>query len=137
MPTTKELAFRLEDRPGTIGKFRALADRGVNILAFQVFPSVGQSVVRLVVDNPTTAKTVLDAERVTYTEVEVALVKLPHRPGELARAASRLGEANININYAYCGVEPGANAPLLIFGVAEVGQAVAILDQTAAAAAGT
>src|SRR6266852_4194357 len=118
MPTTKELAFRLEDRPGTIGKVsRALADRGVNI--------------------PTTAKTVLDAERVTYTEVEVALVKLPHRPGELARAASRLGEANININYAYCGVEPGANAPLLIFGVAEVGQAVAILDQTATAAAGT
>ena len=138
MPTTKELAFRLEDRPGTIGKFsRALADRGVNILAFQAFPSVGQSLVRLVVDNPTTAKTVLDAERVTYTEVEVALVKLPHRPGELARAASRLGEAKININYAYCGVEPGANAPLLIFGVAEVGQAVAILDQTAAAAAGT
>ncbi|PYU09301.1 MAG: amino acid-binding protein [Acidobacteria bacterium] len=134
MPTTKELAFRLEDRPGTIGKLsRALADRGVNILAFQAFPSVGQSLVRLVVDNPTTAKTVLDAERVTYTEVEVT------------RSASRTvlavvglsSEANININYAYCGVEPGANAPLLIFGVAEVGQAVAILDQTAAAAAGT
>ena len=109
----------------------------MNILAFQTFPSVGQSLVRLVVDNPTTAKTVLDAERVIYTEVEVALVKLPHRPGELARVASRLGEANININYAYCGVEPGTNAPLLIFGVAEVGQAVAILDQTAAAAAAT
>ncbi len=134
----QELAFRLEDRPGTTGKVcRALADRGVNILAFQAFPSVGQSLVRLVVDNPTTAKTVLDAERVTYTEVEVAQVKLPHRPGELARAASRLGDANININYAYCGVEPGTNAPLLIFGVAEVGQAVTILDQTAAAAAGT
>src|SRR3989441_10121185 len=107
MTPTKELAFRLEDRPGTIGKLsRALAARGVNILAFQASPSVGQSLVRLVVDNPTTAKTVLDAERVTYTEVEVALVKLPHRPGELARATSRLGEANININYAYCGVEP-------------------------------
>src|SRR5712691_6018209 len=138
MPTSKEFAIRMEDRPGTLGKVcRALADRAVNILAFQSFPTGKESLVRFVVDNPTTAKSVLDAQRLTYTEAEVAQVKLPHRPGELARAASRLGEANININYAYCGVEPGANAPLLIFGVAEVGQAVAILDQTAAAAAGS
>jgi len=87
----------------------------------------------LVVDNPTTAKTVLDTQRLNYTEAEVVQVKLAHRPGELARAASRLGDANININYAYCGVEAGTNAPLLIFGVAEVGRALTILEQVAAA----
>ncbi len=138
MPTSKEFTIRMEDQPGTLGKAcRALADRGVNILAFQSIPSEGKSLVRFVADNPTTAKTVLDTERLNYTEAEVAQVKLPHRPGELARAASRLGDANININYAYCGVEPGTNTPLLIFGVSEVGRAVTILDQTAAAAAGT
>jgi len=127
----------MEDRPGTLGKIcRALADRGVNILAFQSFPIGGKSLTRFVVDNPTTAKTVLSAERLTYTEEEVAQVKLPHRPGELARAASRLGEANININYTYCGLEPGTNAPLVIFGVLEAARAATILDQ-AAAAAGT
>ncbi len=137
MPTTKEFTIRMEDRPGTLGKAcRALADRGVNILAFQSFPSEGQSLVRFVVDNPTTTKTVLDTQRLTYTEAEVARIKLSHRPGELARAASRLGEANININYAYCGVEPGTNAPLLIFGVTEAARAATILDQ-AAAGAGT
>lgn len=137
MPTTKELTVQMEDRPGTLGKIcRALADRGVNILAFQSMPFEGKSLVRMAVDNPTAAKTVLDKERLTYTEAEVVQVKLPHRPGELARAGSKLGEANININYAYSGVEPGTNAPLLIFGVAEVGRAVKILDQ-AAAAAGT
>ncbi len=135
MPTTKEFAIRMEDRPGTLGKFcRALADRGVNILAFQSVPFEGKSLVRLVVDNPATAKTVIDNEQLPCTEAEVAQVKLAHRPGELARAASRLGEANININYAYVGVEPGTNAPLLIFGVAEVARAVAILEQAAAAA---
>src|SRR2546422_11570403 len=36
MPTAKEFALRLDDRPGTLGKVcRTLADRGVNILAFQ------------------------------------------------------------------------------------------------------
>ena len=136
MPTTKEFTVHMEDRPGTLGKFcRALADRGVNILAFESGPFEGKSLVRLVVDNPTTAKTVLDRQRVTYTEAQVAQVKLPHRPGELARVASRLGEANINIDYAYGGVEPDTNAPILIFGVKEVSQAAAILDETAAAAA--
>src|SRR5438128_12192265 len=106
MPTSQEFAIRMEDRPGTLGKVcRALAERGVNILAFQSFSTGKESIVRFVVDNPTTAKSVLDAQRLTYTEVEVAQVKLPNRPGELARAASRLGHANININYAYCGVE--------------------------------
>ena len=132
MPMSKEFAIRMEDRPGTLGKVcRALADRAVNILAFQSFPTGKESLVRFVADNPTTAKSVLDAQRLTYTEVEVAQVKLPHRPGELARAASRLGDANIN--YAYCGVEAGTNAPLLIFGVAEVGRALTILEQVAAA----
>ncbi len=93
--------------------------------------------VHIVVDNPTTAKKVLDIERVTYTEKEVAQVELPHRPGELARVASELGEANININYAYCGLEPSTNMPLLIFGVADVGRAVLILEQPAKAAART
>ena len=138
MPTAKEFTVFVEDRPGQIGKLcRALADRGINILAFQAFPSDGKTLTRLVVDNPTTAKTVLDTERLTYAEAEVAVVKLPHRPGELARAASLLGDANININYAYGGLEAGTNAPLLIFGVAEVSRAVMILEQAAAAAAGT
>src|SRR5229473_2883099 len=130
MPTAKEFAIRMEDRPGTLGKiFRVLADRAVNILAFQSFPTEGKALTRIVVDNPAAAKKVLDSERLTYTESEVAQVKLPHRPGELARAASRLGEANINISYGYCGLEDGTNAPLLVFGVAEVGRAATVLEQ--------
>ena len=61
-------------------------------------------------------------------------VNLAHRPGELARAAQKLGDAGSNINYPYCGAEPNTNAPLIIFGVAEVGKATPLLEQTAAAA---
>jgi hypothetical protein len=137
MPRAKELNLRLEDRPGTLGKIsQALADRGMNILAFHSFPSEGKSLVRLVVDNLATAKTVLDSQKVPYTEAEVAQVSLPNRTGELARAASRLGEANININYAYTGVDPATNKPLLFFGINDVSRGVEILDQAAAAARG-
>ena len=138
MPVTKEFTVLMEDRPSTLGKTcQALADRGVNILALQSFPIGGKSVTRFIVDNPTTAKTVLDGERLTYVEAEIVQAKLPHRPGEIARIASRLGEANININYAYCGLEPGTNIPLVFFGVTDVDNAAPILDRAEAAAAKT
>jgi len=138
MPTAEELAIQIADRPCAFGRAcRALADRGVNILALQSFPvSTGASLVRFVVDNPTLAKRALATEGFAYTETEVAEVKLAHRPGALAQAASRLADAGININYTYCGVEPGTNPPLLILGVAEAGLAMAVLDQAAAEAAG-
>jgi hypothetical protein len=137
MPTTREFTVHLEDSPGTLGKLcRALADRGVNVVAFQSFPeSKGKSTVRLVTDNPTMTKSVLESEHTTHTETQIAQTKLPHRPGGLASAAAKLGEAKININYAYPGIEPGTNVPVVIFGVAEVGQATKILDEVAAAAA--
>ena len=135
MPATKEFIVLLEDRPSTLGKVcRALADREVNILALQSFPIGGKSVTRFIVDNASAAKTVLDSEQLTYVEAEIVQAKLPHRPGEIARVASRLGEANININYAYCGLEPGTNTPLVFFGVTEVSKAAQVLEQAAAAA---
>jgi hypothetical protein len=135
MPTTKEFSIRMQNQPGILGGIcRSLAVRGVNILAFQACPSEGKSLVRLVVDKATDAKSVLDDLKLEYDEVQVAQVKLPHRPGELARAASKLGEAGVNINYAYCGIEPATNEPLLFFGVAEASRAATILDEAARAA---
>jgi hypothetical protein len=136
MPITKEFTVLMEDRPSTLGKVcQALAERGVNILALQSFPIGGKIVTRFIVDNPPTAKTVLVNEGLTYVETEIVHAKIAHRPGEIARVASRLGEANISINYAYCGLEPGTNAPLVFFGVADVERAATILERAAAAAA--
>src|SRR5215469_16470398 len=135
MPASKEFAILMEDRPGTLGKIcRSLADRNVSILAFQSVPLGGKSLVRLLVDNPSTARDVLNAERVMYSEEEIAHLKAANKAGELARLAARLGDANININYAYGGLESGTNAPIVVFGVSVATKAASILDQAAAAA---
>jgi hypothetical protein len=136
MPTVKELNIQLENQPSTLATLcSALANRKVNIVALQASTAERRSQVHLIVDNLAAAKSILDADRMTYTENDVAQVTLPNRPGELARVAGRLGEANININYAYAGNEPKTNAPLLFFGVQEVGRAAQLLDQSAAATA--
>jgi hypothetical protein len=81
---------------------------------------------------PATPKTVLDSEQLTYVEAEIVQAKLLHRSGEIARVASRLGEANIN--YAYCGLELRTNTPLVFFGVTEVSKAAQVFEHAAAAA---
>jgi hypothetical protein len=136
VPIATELTIRMENRPGSLGKVcRELSQRGINILAFQSIPSDKTILVCMVVDKPAAAEAILDREGISYSEAEVAQVKLPNAPGELARAASKLGDANININYAYCGVEPGSNSPLVVFGVTEVSSAAYILDRAAVAVA--
>jgi hypothetical protein len=132
MPKVKEFTVTIEDKPGALGKcFLALAERGVNILAFQSYVEEGESLARLVVDNPAGAKAVLGDLRMIFEETEAAVVRLPHRPGELGRAAARLGEKQINIDYSYCGLEPGSPLALIVFGVDNLSKAANALDELA------
>lgn len=88
MPKTKEFSIRMEDEPGTLGKIcRALADAKVNILAFQSIPWEKKSLVRFVVDNPTTAKSVLDTQKLKYYLVNPLGHLSPN--GSLANLAAR------------------------------------------------
>jgi hypothetical protein len=136
MPKAREFTVNIEDKPGAQGKcFLALAERGVNILAFQSYVEEGESLARFVVDDPTTAIEVLGSLHMIFEETQVAVIRLAHRPGELGRAASRLGEKQINIDYSYCGLEPGSTLALVVFGVDNLTKAVTLLDELAAAQA--
>jgi len=136
MAKAKEFTVTIEDKPGALGKcFRALAERGVNILAFQSYVEERESLVRIVVDNPSAAKEVLGGLHMIFEETEVALVRLAHRSGELARATSRLGEHQINVDYSYSGLEPGSSRALAVFGVDNLTKAAAVLDEISAESA--
>jgi len=133
MPKVKEFTVTIEDKPGALGKcFLALAERGVNVLAFQSYVEEGESLARLVVDNPASAKAVLGSLGMIFEETEAALIRLPNRPGELGRAAARLGENKINVDYSYCGLEPGSALALVVFGVDNLSKAAKALDDLAA-----
>jgi hypothetical protein len=132
MAKAKEFTVTIEDKPGALGKcFLALSERGVNILGFQSYVEERESLVRIIVDDPATAKAVLGGLRMIFEETEVALVRVHHRPGELGRAAALLGEHQINIDYSYCGVDAGSSLVILIFGVDNVSKAAAVLDTLA------
>ena len=133
MAKAKELTVAIADKPGALGKcFLALAERGVNIHAFQSYVEERESLVRFVTDDVATAKAVLAAKSMIFEETDVAVVRLAHRPGALGRAAARLGEAHVNIDYSYCGLDAGSTLALLVFGVDRLTKAATLLDELAA-----
>lgn len=133
MPKTKEFTVTIEDKPGALGRFfSGLSEQGINILAFQSYVEEGESLARLIVDHPAAAKKVLGGLRMIFEETEAAVAALPNRPGELAKATTLLGEKHINIDYSYCGVEPGSPRAIVVFGVDNLTKAAALLDELAA-----
>jgi hypothetical protein len=136
MAKAKEFTVTIEDKPGALGKcFLALAERGINVVAFQSYVEEGESLARFLADDMAGAKAVLGGLRMIFEETDVAVARLPHRPGALGRAASRLGENQINIDYTYFGLEPGSTLGLVVFGVDNLNKAATLLDELAAESA--
>jgi len=130
MAKAKEFTVTIEDKPGALGRFfTALAEKGVNILAFQSYVEEGESLARLIVSDPAAAKAALGGLRMIFEETEAAVVRVEHRPGELGRAAAKLGEAGINVEYSYCGLERGSEKALVVFGVDNLKKAAKALDE--------
>ncbi len=103
----------LVNKPGVLAQVtRALADEKINIVAMTLVDSQEHGVLRLVAENPQATRSVLGRLNLPMTETEVLCVDLPNQTGALADVASVLGQAHININYAYCtsGV-PGGERP--------------------------
>jgi prephenate dehydratase len=81
MAKAKEFTVAIADKPGALGNcFLDLAERGVNIVAFQSYVEERESLVRFVADNVAT-KAVLATKSMIFEETDVAVVKLGHRPG--------------------------------------------------------
>jgi len=133
MAKANEFTVTIEDKPGALGRcFLGLAERGVNILAFQSYVEEGESLARFIADDRLAAKAVLGNLGMIFEEGEVATARLPNRPGALGRAATRLGEKQINIDYSYCGPEQDSRFALLVFGVDRPTLGGTVLDELAA-----
>ena len=130
MARMKEFTVTIEDKPGALGRcFDALAEKGVNLFAFQSYVEEGESLMRMVVNDPATAKATLGGMRMIFEETEVAVASLENKAGELARAAVKLGDLGVNIDYSYSGQQPGEAKMLVVFGVDNIVKASKRLDE--------
>ena len=98
-----QLAVFLDNRPGMLARTcQALAAAKINILALSILDTVDHAIVRMVVDTPKEAESVLSRMHALVQRRDVIVMEIPNAVGELARIAERLVEAGINLEYAYC-----------------------------------
>ncbi len=122
----KQISIFSENRPGRLAAIaRAMQEEKINILAFSIAEADGFGVVRALVDQTEKAYEKLTRMGFTVSFTDVIAVRMKDEPGGLHEIAKILGDANINIEYAYA--YSGKEAAVLILRVNNAREAVATL----------
>ena len=128
MAKAKQITVWVESTPGQMGRIaKALGDAKVNITAFTAYTTGGESPIRLQVSSPAKAKKVLLELGLRVTEEEVLRVTVADKPGILGAIGARLGEAGINVEYAYASVAKGSRKTDVVLGVGDMAGAAKAL----------
>jgi hypothetical protein len=129
MQVTKQLALFLDNRPGTLARVcEALAKAKINIYAISTSDTVDHSVVRMVLSEPDRALRLFEDHNALVVEDDVLLIEGDNRPGSLASICQTLGEAKVNIEYAYLATPPSARKGLLVLRVSNAAKALKVLN---------
>jgi hypothetical protein len=122
----KDLTIELSaDRPGTLGKvFDAIAKAGINLDGF----AEAGGTLHVVTPDAAGARRALEAGgyRVTH-ENDVVVFDVVDRPGMAASAFRQLGEAGVNVTFAYV-----ANGNRLVVGAADIKKAADVVARLGA-----
>ncbi len=123
MARVTQLLVLAEHKPGTLARICSeLAKLAVNITAIMAAHDQPGGI-RLVATPVGTARRVLDSLGIPYKEEEGIAVGLGDRPGALGKVTRKLGDAGVNIEYAYGSIVKGENRALIVLGVSDVAKA--------------
>jgi hypothetical protein len=130
--TEVELAVRLGNRPGALGKvLSTVADAGTNILAYCCYSDRDEGVVLLVTENSLRAKDALEAAGFHCRANTVVVVGATDQVGGAALLGARLGFAGVHILYSYAS-SADAEHFCAVFKTSDDRRAIAVLDPVAA-----
>jgi len=120
MAKAKQLTVWVESTPAQLGRIaKALSDARVNITAFTCGTQSGDCPLRLQVSQHAKARKLLQELGLRVTEEEVLRLTVADKPGVLAEIGTRLGEAAINIEYAYGAVAEKSRRADLVLSVSD------------------
>jgi hypothetical protein len=130
MEIAKQLSVFLANKPGMLADVcDELAKANVNIFALTISDTADHSVVRMVVSDTERALAIFEERGVLVVASKVLLIENSNKPGALAKIATRLAKAKINIEYAYLATSPGAKTGLLILRAHDTKRALKVLGK--------
>ena len=100
--SVKQISIFLENKAGRLDEMTTvLSDNNVNMRAVSLAETDGFGIVRIIVDDPYAATTVLKDAGYINKLTSVVIVEVPNSPGGLNRVLKVFTEAQINLEYIY------------------------------------
>ncbi|PKL59253.1 MAG: acetolactate synthase [Methanomicrobiales archaeon HGW-Methanomicrobiales-4] len=122
----RQISVFSENKPGRLATMaKACQEEGVNILAFSIAEADGFGVIRALVDKPDIAFQKLTSLGMNVAFTHVIAVEMRDEPGGLYEIASRLSDAEVNIEYSYA--YSGKDRAVLILRVDQGEEAIKLL----------
>ena len=112
-PMAVQLSVFIDDRVGQLMRLTQLFDRtDIRILGLMVVNSVDCAIVRMIVDDPDEAMTVLADHHFPVKQTELLVVLVPHGKRALMQLWGAVLSAEINVHYTYAllGLSQGSPA---------------------------
>ena len=124
----KQLSVFVENKPGRLAEITAaIAEKGINMRALSVTDTKDFGILRVIVDKPEEAETVLKNAGLTVSLTNVIAIGIDDKPGAFASAIKILGDANITVDYIYAFVPRTEASAYVILHVGDTEAAVAAL----------
>ncbi len=112
----RQISVFVENQPGSMMSVTSvLTEAGVNIRAISTFDTPEFGIMRLVVDDPVSAKQSLTAKGFVTRVSDVIGVELKDEQGNLNQMLKILADGKINIDYIYSFVIREGKAPVMVF----------------------
>ncbi|MBN1844347.1 MAG: ACT domain-containing protein [Sedimentisphaerales bacterium] len=126
-----QFSIFLINKPGVLAQvLNELAREKINIIAMTMMDSVEHGVLRVVTTRAGRTREILEKLNASVNESEVLCINMPNQAGALADICSRLAEAHININYAYCTAGARGGRTTGVLRVADIKKATKVLAKS-------
>lgn len=126
----KQISIFLENKCGRMIRVsEVLGEAGINIRALSIADTSDFGILRLIVDQPDKACTVLREKGFMASVTEVIAVEVPDVPGGLAKVLTPLEAAGINIEYLYAFVQKRTEDALILMRVENIPAALQALQE--------
>ena len=125
----RQISVFVENQPGSMMNVTSvLTEAGVNIRAISTFDTPEFGIMRLVVDDPVSAKKSLTEKGFVTRVSDVIGVELKDEQGNLNQMLKILADGKINIDYIYSFVIREGKAPVMVFHTDDFEQAEKVLE---------
>ena len=124
----QQISVFIQNEPGKLALLTsALAKGGIDIRALSIADTTDFGILRMLVNNASLAKNILEKQHYAVGITPVTVVAVPDVPGGLAGVLALLAEGGIDIEYMYSLIGRGEDKAYMVFRISDEPKLVELL----------